>query len=329
MQEIRGILALALALGVSCADDGRDTDDTNADDTSAAQSSGEETGEPGDPGRRLRFVAVGDAGAGNDDQYAVGAMMEQVCAQRGCEFALYLGDNFYEIGVESALDEQFSTKFEQPYMDLDFPFYVVLGNHDYGSLGNNFEQGQYQIDYAASSDKFVLPNEFHSFEIKHAKFYGIDTSRLVEGLDVDSQREFVQNERANASDDIEWHIIFGHHPYISNGFWGNAGNYAGVDMAGQHVKELFDDEVCGNFSVYFSGHDHGREWLQPTCGTEFIVSGAGSKLRPFVRRDDNPVHWGDDQQTGFAWVEIDDKTMTVAFYDRDGTLDYESQFEIP
>jgi tartrate-resistant acid phosphatase type 5 len=325
-----GVLAaLSLVMHLGCADDGRDTDDTNAQGTADSEASGDETGEPADKPRRLRFIAVGDAGAGNDHQYAVAAMMEQVCAERGCQFALYLGDNFYEVGVESAMDEQFSSKFEQPYMDLDFPFYVVLGNHDYGILGNHFEKSQHQLDYAAASDKFVLPNEFYAFELEHVKFYGIDTARMVEGMDVESQFEFVRQERESASDDIEWHIIFGHHPYISNGFWGNAGNYAGAEGNGADIKTLFDEEVCGKFSVYFSGHDHNREWLEPTCGMQFILSGAGSKLRPFVRRDDNPSYWGDDQKTGFAWVEIDDRTMTVAFYDRDGALDYENHFDLP
>jgi tartrate-resistant acid phosphatase type 5 len=43
-------------------------------------------------------------------------------------------DNFYDEGVDSLDDEQFQTKFELPYADIDFPFWVVLGNHDYGEL---------------------------------------------------------------------------------------------------------------------------------------------------------------------------------------------------
>ena len=311
MQGFRWVVTSAFLSCAGCVGDDGDTNETKTE------------------ARRLRFVALGDAGSGNDDQYAVAAMMEQVCAERGCEFALYLGDNFYEVGVESAMDEQFSTKFEQPYMDLGFPFYVALGNHDYGLLGNQFEKSQYQIDYAASSDQFVLPNEYYAFEREHVKFYAIDTARMVEGLDVDSQREFVREERASASDDIEWHILFGHHPYLSNGFWGNAGNYGGVEGAGRAIQELFETEVCGSFSVYFSGHDHGREWLQPSCGMEFIVSGAGSKLRPWIGRDDTPSRWSDDTVTGFAWVEIEGTTMSVAFYDREGNLDYENRFERP
>src|SRR5688572_25019386 len=50
----------------------------------------------------VRFVALGDAGEGNENQAAVGQMIATVCEERGCDFALYLGDNFYDTGVDSA-----------------------------------------------------------------------------------------------------------------------------------------------------------------------------------------------------------------------------------
>jgi tartrate-resistant acid phosphatase type 5 len=331
-----------MVLVLGCADDGRDTDDTNAGESSTAHSSGpeaetgaqtgDETGESSEPTGHLRFVMLGDAGSGNDAQYAVADAMEQVCAQRGCEFVLYLGDNFYDVGVESVMDEQFQDKFELPYMDLDLPFYVALGNHDYGLLANQWEKSQYQIDYSAHNENWILPNEFYSFEMQHVKFHVLDTARLIYAQDVEPQREFIRHELANASDDVLWHIVLGHHPYISNGSHGNAGHYDGLtstNLRGQHIQQFFESEVCGKAPVYFSGHDHDRQWLHPTCGTEFVVSGAGSKLRSFAHRDDNPTYWEDDQKHGFAWVEILDRTMTLVFYDSEGTLDYEGQFELP
>ncbi len=42
----------------------------------------------------LRFVALGDAGEGNDAQYKVAGAMANLCAEKGCDFAIYLGDNF-------------------------------------------------------------------------------------------------------------------------------------------------------------------------------------------------------------------------------------------
>ena len=330
--ELRLSALLAVTL-IGCAGDEPSTGETNvAASTMAEGTEAGETGTPVKPTGHVKFVALGDAGEGNDNQYLVADAIEQVCAQRGCEFAIYLGDNFYDVGVESVTDEQFQDKFELPYMDLDFPFYVALGNHDYGILGNEWIKSQYQVEYTQFSDKWVLPSEFYAFEAAHVKFYVLDTARLIYREDVEPQREFMQAEIASAGEGIGWHIAMGHHPYISNGRHGNAGHYDGLNgsnLSGRHIKDFFDAEVCGKMTVYFSGHDHDRQWLHPTCGTEFVVSGAGAKLRRFEHRDQNPTYFEDDQIPGFAWVEILDDTMTVAFYDREGNLQYEGQTSLP
>src|SRR5260221_14717850 len=77
---------------------------------------------------RVRFIAFGDAGAGTGAQYAVAQAMKEVCAALGCDFAVMLGDNIYPDGVHSPRDLQFETKFEDPYEELNFPFFVALGN---------------------------------------------------------------------------------------------------------------------------------------------------------------------------------------------------------
>lgn len=157
------------------------------------------------------------------------------------------------------------------------------------------------------------------------KFYGLDTARLFWDRDTDPQGQFLQQEMSN-TEGIGWHIVFGHHPYISNGAHGNAGNYEGLGIdpvSGGHIESFFEEHVCGKATVYFSGHDHTRQWLLPQCGTEFIVSGAGAKTTDLEHRDDNPVYYEDDREPGFAWMEILDDRMTVAFYDFEGALDFE------
>src|SRR5690606_28763752 len=89
--------------------------------SAGASGSGGSAGTPG----TVRFVALGDAGEGNPTQYKVAGAMETACAAHGgCEFALYLGDNFYDVGVSGPGDSQFQTKFEDPYQSIVFPFYV-------------------------------------------------------------------------------------------------------------------------------------------------------------------------------------------------------------
>lgn len=292
--------------------------------TGSGSSSTTDGGPPVDVGKgEVRFVALGDAGEGNETQALVGQTIATVCEERGCDFALYLGDNFYDVGVDSAMDEQFDMKFEVPYAPIDFPFYVTLGNHDYGILGNEFAKSQYYIEYSTISDKWTLPSEFYSFQQEHAHFISLDTAQLFWDHETDAQRAFLAADLATVDD--SWIIMFGHHPYISNGEHGNAGHYEGFGglIGGETVQEFFETEVCGRAHVYICGHDHARQWLVPQCGTEFIVSGGGAKLTEFEFRDDNPTHWGDDQVEGFLWVEIIDNSFTGVFYDKDGNPQFE------
>lgn len=279
----------------------------------------------------VRFIAMGDGGEGNDSQYAVAAIVEQVCAERGCEFALYLGDNFYDTGVTSSMDIQFIDKFEMPYADLDLQFYVTLGNHDYDLLGNAWFKGTYQVEYTQFSDKWTMPAEYYSFPAGHVTFIGLDTPRLFWNHEIPEQRDFVRNVLANTAS--RFTVAFGHHPYISNGRHGNAGNYEGLPLPivdGDDVQDFVEEEMCGKVDVYICGHDHNRQWFPTTCGTQFLVAGTAAKTTDFVHRDDNPVpYFEDDVTPGFAWIEIADNEMTVAWYDETGAMNYENTIVLP
>ncbi len=48
----------------------------------------------------LVILVFGDSGTGKAGQYRVGHAMYEVCRQRGCDFALMLGDNIYDNGIE-------------------------------------------------------------------------------------------------------------------------------------------------------------------------------------------------------------------------------------
>jgi len=94
---------------------------------------------PVGPIETLRFIAFGDGGTGSGTQIQVADSVKAVCdAAGGCDFAIYLGDNIYDTGVDSANDQQFEDKFEIPYQNILFPFYVTLGNHDFGGGGAGF-----------------------------------------------------------------------------------------------------------------------------------------------------------------------------------------------
>ena len=313
--------------------------DTNTD-TDTDTDTGE-TEEP-EPAQIVRFVALGDGGEGNETQYKVAEAMKTLCDSKtddlldGCEFALYLGDNIYDIGVESVLDEQFYDKFEAPYANIDFPFYVVLGNHDAGcwGAGCEFYKTEYEVDYTNYSDKWTMFDQYYRVDIEHITLFGLDTNELMwePWFGADDQWAWFESEIPNTN---EWTIAFGHHPYVSNGRHGNAGSYEGLDWLegtwgtevplGQGVKEFMDANVCGQVDVYFAGHDHNRQWLDPVCGTEFIVSGAAAKHTDLEGRG-NQTMFEDDMFGGFMWIEIEDNCFTGEFYNENGFMEFTHQF---
>jgi hypothetical protein len=266
----------------------------------------------------VRFIALGDGGEGNADQYRNSEAIEDVCAARGCDFALYLGDNFYDDGVEQVFDDQFLTKFEFPYANLDFPFYAVMGNHDYGGngIGNEPEKVAFEVAYSDVSEKWNMPFAYYYFAKEHVGFFGLDTNAILWSWD-DWQRDWLALQIPQSR--TRWKIAFGHHPYISNGKHGNAGAYEGIVdfpvLSGSEVKHFVEEMICGEMDLYISGHDHTLQWLHPQCGTEFIVSGAAAKTTSLVG-------WGtgsffeDDSTEGFIWIEISDDQLHGVFYDK-------------
>ena len=124
-------------------------------------------------------------------------------------------------------------------------------------------------------------------------------------------------------------IAYAHHPYISNGRHGNAGSYEGFPgipiLSGGTVQDFLEDNVVGEIDMYLCGHDHNRQWLEPTGGTEFIVSGAAAKTTDLEGRG-NTVFFEDDTIEGFFWVEVIDTTLTGRFYNANAELEYEQTF---
>ncbi len=280
------------------------------------------------PQEVVRFVALGDAGTAYTAQFMVADAIREVCTERGCDFAVYMGDNFYNTGVEGVDDRQFYDKFEYPYEGITFPFWTALGNHDYGGGGAGYEfwKGQVYVDYALTSEIFRFPDLFYTVDYGTVDLFALDTNAMMWGF-FEGQQSWLAG--ALAASDAPWTVAFGHHPVLSNGPHGNAGVYDGYTSPqpiwdGAYVKEFMDESVCGKVDVYLCGHDHSRQWLEDTCaGTELVVSGAGGKVS--YLDGDNPT-WFEMDTEGFMWVEIQGNTFRGVFYDQFGTLEYERSY---
>jgi len=275
--------------------------------------------------------------------------MQAVCRERGCDFALELGDNIYSAGASSPEDPQFVTKFEEPYANLTFPVYLVLGNHDNGDPGRSpasglgpwYQTGNHQVAYSQRTDRpsdlWHMPARYYNVTLGGGivDLLALDTNTLVyqdlqvpPDLDakVRAQTEWVDG--AVAASKAPWTLAFGHHPYISNGPHGNAGNYdgnAGVPgISGDYLKEFFEGHLCGHIDVYLSGHDHDLEWLRPvpSCdATEFIVSGGGGAAT-YPLTGSNTARF-QVESLGFFWFEATPQQLRAIAFDASGTQLYE------
>jgi hypothetical protein len=280
-----------------------------------------EAGPTVDP-NEVRFVALGDAGHGNDTQRNVAAAIARKCAKDKCDFAVMLGDNIYESGASSPDDPQFDTKFESIYAAIDLDFQIVLGNHDYGAngAGTDFGRAANEVAYTSRSRKWKLPAPHYRFSKGYVEFFVLDTNLQMFGRD-DQQKRDVDGWLAASS--ARWKFALGHHPYLSNGKHGNAGNYDGLGIVpivnGKGVKSFLEDHVCGKVDHYLAGHDHSQQWLTATCkGTQLVVSGAGSSVTTVTNT--NPAALG-SIEPGFVYYHVTRDVVTAQFItDKDAVL---------
>ena len=98
------------------------------------------------------------------------------CNLISCDFAMMLGDNFYEDGVCSSSDIQFLEKFEKPYAPLNIKIYPLLGNHDYGCGLKEFLA---QIDYSKKSKYWNMPSRYYTINSKNYELIILDTEVLA------------------------------------------------------------------------------------------------------------------------------------------------------
>jgi tartrate-resistant acid phosphatase type 5 len=279
----------------------------------------------------VRFAAMGDTGKGNRGQALVASALEAKCAASGCDFVLLLGDNIYESGPSSDEDALFEQRFERPYCGLSVPFYAALGNHDCGGNGVGFdiERSRHEIAYTRRSSKWRMPARYYAVSYPGVDLVAVDTNAQMFGRD-EAQRRAVAGWLRGSK--ATWKLVFGHHPYLSNGTHGNAGAYERLPSLvpvarGEGVKDFLEETVCGEADLYLSAHDHSRQWLTETCrGTELVVSGAGATTTSLP--GGNSARFQAISR-GFVYIRVEGATLTAEFVDDTGETDFVRQLTRP
>ncbi len=271
----------------------------------------------------LTVLVFGDAGTGYAGQYRVGEAMADVCGRVGCDFAVTLGDNIYENGIEIAARDdpdasyrevmaQFEDKFERPYqrfMDLPgFHFWISLGNHDYRRNAVSA-----MVTYSEFSDLWRLPSLHYEIPLLpewiqvRALHTDTDVRRDLNGLQVASAKRWLCDQ----DQPDRWKVVFGHQPVYNSGHHRNNGNEKRT-RALVEVPLLRD---CG-VHLYLAGHAHHQEHLT-VRGFEQVIQGAAGKTKGRNRPTGEPhVQQRFFSKTfGFAVLTIDPNRLRIDFYD--------------
>lgn len=285
----------------------------------------------GTPG--LKFLVYGDWGGGNpwrpgsdygQRQVAEGMAAMVAREDRGVDFALGVGDNFYSSGVNDVNDSKWRTVFEEIYDTTRFPipFYMVLGNHDYGK-DPMAQVAYHRLENSTATGRWYMPDRYYTFadtlaDATIVQFFALDSPVLIgdgtyrkyrertQGPDDESERQMAWLTEQLAGSRARWKIVFMHHPVFSNG------NHGDTPWLIAHLKPLLERY---DVQVVFSGHNHDLEAIKPVNGVHYFVSGGGANAFSVAWRENTLFAYAG---TGFLWCRMTREELLITFCDREG-----------
>ena len=225
-----------------------------------------------------RFIITADTGSGNIHQKNVAHSMFLLQKNlKNIRSVLLLGDNIYPGGSTSIHDKQFITKFEDIYHKINLPFYLCLGNHDYGLSYNPLRKdflrnnSLTQVEYSNVSHKWNMPSKYYHYSQDPCDFFMIDTNFDV--LNESSiQKQLHEVKKMIKLSKKPWKILCGHHTFRSVGGHGNA-----EKRFEQFMTDLLKD--C-HIDIYMCGHDHCKSIIETHVNNKpltCLVIGTGGK----------------------------------------------------
>ncbi|MEO6260399.1 MAG: metallophosphoesterase [Thermoanaerobaculia bacterium] len=287
-------------------------------------------------GPALRLLITGDAGATHS---RLRAGIQAVQKDRAIDAIILTGDNFYQCGVASVDDPQW-TKITEHFGPAGVPIFPVFGNHDYGDPSRNRTKSDTcasfatnpaaQIEATGTVPGWSFPAENYVVKTAAADLLMIDTQPLASRWD----RPFLQSGTADSITSWlqqrlreckkPWRIVVGHHTIYSSGEHGRTNS-----RDQQNMRRLLPLLTKGHVDLYLCGHDHDLELLgnlRSRKGPLFLVSGAGSGIgdmrarKPAALKTEPPTLFPDPVSAmfGFAVLEIESARLTITFYDPEG-----------
>jgi tartrate-resistant acid phosphatase type 5 len=299
----------------------------------------------------LHFLAMGDWGGSAHSPYTTSAEvntakgMNKVAGSLGAKFALALGDNFYDHGLDSVDSDRFDKTFEQCFDGSNlqasngFTFHVVAGNHDH--LGNV----QAQIDYSSKSERWSFPSQYYSFSetapdgatvdivlFDTVQLSGIsDHENFVKGSELPgpldatvagAQLDWL--EKTLSASTADYLIVGGHYPVYSIAEHGP-------------TKQLQPDKFPyfrdNRISAYLCGHDHNQQFIDVGDGIQYHVIGSAhlgdssTSHMSTISKDQLKFHAHDGG--GFSTISVNKQGMVIKHLDASGNVVYTAPTILP
>jgi len=198
----------------------------------------------------MQCILTADTGSGDPEQYKVAKSIENLIKRYpNISAVIIAGDNIYPHGCSSIDDIQFIEKFQKPYEKINLPFYLCLGNHDYGTMISNFSQNEINYTYSPKNTgrKWNIPSKWYTQSFPYCDFFFIDTNfDMLSELEI--RKQLRNTIRSIQNSKKRWKILCGHHTWRSVGGHGNA----------EPKHEAFMDNLLKSVKIdlYLCGHDH-------------------------------------------------------------------------
>ena len=249
-------------------------------------------------GTPFRFVAFGDYGTAHlrgaqSHQAALANVMRAYHATKPFTFGITTGDNFYPTSFATPTDAGWKTSWDDQYAAMGIPFYVSLGNHDWGEPAGPV--GEYV--YGLTSKSWRLPSLYYTYTAANAQFFAINTNALTE-----RQLTWLRAELARST--AKWKIVYGHFPV-----------YEQTDYTVERQRQLLLPLLRQyKVDLYLAGHHHTMQHWQMD-GIDYVVTGAGGASNYDLgdTTKANPARRFVASRPGFADVEVSEGALTVRF----------------
>ena len=228
---------------------------------------------PDDPDATVRFLVIGDYGAGTTAEIDVRDAMTPY--RETADFLVTVGDNAYSNGTYGQWQENVFDPYQ--HMLTRVPFFPTLGNHDYYSQDG--EPALRNLFLPENADVVEDVERYWSTDWGPIHLVGLDSEdpldRITDNTKGDDQRDWLEIDLAQT--DRPWTIVAYHRPMRSN----TVGRTGDAQVLEYLVPTIEEYEV----PLVLQGHDHnyarfvamhdGQPLDANVGGTTYIIAGGG------------------------------------------------------